>query len=337
LIEIDRPYLLFLGDAPDQLAAKTADGIARWRGEHCVGQFALPACAADLGLDSLSPREAAERGARTMVIGVASRGGAISPDWQEAILEALEAGLDIASGLHDRVARLPPIAKAARRLGRQIHDVRHPTEGFPVATGVRRPGRRVLTIGTDCSIGKMFTALAIDRELARRGVDTHFRATGQTGILIAGTGISIDAVVADFMAGAVESLCPAAAPDHWDVVEGQASLFHPSYAGVTLALLHGAQPDAMVLCHEPERPHQRGLPGRPLPYISDAIALHERCGRVTNPRAMVVGISLNTARLSERAAAEAIRKAEDTYGLPCGDPLRGGVGRIVSRMLELFP
>ena len=183
----------------------------------------------------------------------------------------------------------------------------------------------------------MFTALAIERELKQRGVDADFRATGQTGILIAGGGVSVDAVVSDFVAGAVEQLCPASDPAHWDVIEGQASLLHPSYAGVTLALLHGAQPDAMVLCHEPTRTHMRGLPHRPMPYISEAIAIHERGARITNPTASVIGIALNTSDLDQTAADDAIARAEETYGLPCGDPVRGGVGRIVDRMLALFP
>ena len=337
MIEIERPYALFLGDAHDQLAAKTANGIAQWRREDCVGQIRLHGCVADAGIPDVTLAEAVEQGALTLVIGVSNPGGKFSSEWQTIMMEALDLGLDIASGLHERVSQMPQIARAAKRLGRKIHDVSHPSEIFPIASGQRRPGRRLLTVGTDSSIGKMFAALALERELRGRGVAVNFRATGPTGILIGGGGVAIDAVAADFVAGAVEQLCPAADPTHWDIVEGQGSLFHPSFSGVSMALLHGAQPDAMVLCHEPTRTHMRGMADRAMPYLSEAIELHERCARMTSPAAAVIGIALNTSGLDDTAAAESIERTEDTYGLPCGDPMRGGIGRIVERTLALFP
>jgi uncharacterized NAD-dependent epimerase/dehydratase family protein len=167
--------------------------------------------------------------------------------------------------------------------------------------------------------------------MRRRGFKVDFRATGQTGILIAGCGVSIDAVVSDFISGATESLSPDNDADHWDVVEGQASVLHPSYAGVTVGLVHGSQPDAMVLCHEPGRPHMRGLSHRPVPGLAETIAAHEACARVTNPHARVVGLSFNTAALPEAEATRVRREAEDALGLPAVDPLRTGVGTIVDR------
>lgn len=326
---IAHPYLLFLGDAPDPLSAKVADGVARWRRDWCVGQFRLEGCKADVGLPDIGLEQAAEAGAKTLLIGVANRGGRISRIWTETILKALDLGMDVASGLHNKVADIPPVREKAAALGRNIFDVRHPSRDFEIGTGERRPGKRLLAVGTDCSIGKMFAALAIEKEMRARGMKADFRATGQTGILIAGDGVSIDAVVSDFVAGAVEWLCPANEPDHWDIVEGQASVLHPSYAGVTLALVHGSQPDAMVVCHEPTRPHMRGLPNRKVPDIRTTIAAHEAAARVTNPDARVIGIAMNTSGLDEAAAHDLMKRTADEYGMPCCDPVRTGVGPIV--------
>lgn len=328
-MDIQHPYLMFLGDAPDQLAAKVANGVAIWRPDWCLGQLRLDGCAADLGLPDMTLEEAAEAGARTLVIGVANRGGRIAPSWQRSMVRALELGMDIASGLHNRVTALPTVAEAARAKGRRLFDVRHPTQDFDVANGLRRPGKRLLTVGTDCSVGKMFTSLALEKEMKARGMNADFRATGQTGIFIAGNGVSVDAVVADFISGATEWLTPANDPDHWDIVEGQGSLFHASFAGVSLGLLHGAQPDAMVLCHEPGRAHMRGLPGQPLPDIADCIDLNERCARLTNPDATVIGLACNTAALDGAAAERVLAELADRHGMPCVDPMRTGVAAIV--------
>ncbi len=329
---IEPPYLLFLGDAADQLAAKTAAGIAQWRRHWCLGQLRSDGCRADLGLPDLGLEQARERGARTLVVGVANRGGKLSPKWHITLLQALELGFDIGSGLHQRVADLPGMAERARALGRRIADVRHPQQSFDVATGRKRPGKRLLTVGTDCSVGKMYTSLALEVEMRRRGMKADFRATGQTGILIAGDGVSVDGVVSDFVAGAAEGLSPANDPEHWDLVEGQGSLFHASFAGVSLGLLHGSQPDALVLCTEPGRPHMRGLPGVPLPALDECIALNERCARLTNPAARVVGLACNTSALSPAEADIVMRELEDRHRLPCVDPVRTGVAAVVDRL-----
>src|SRR5574338_327940 len=283
--ELRRPYLLFLGDAADRLAAKTAIGILAWRPELCLGQIALPGCRADLGLPTMTPAEAKARGAATLVIGVANAGGVIGESWLDVLEAALAAGLDVASGLHQPLDGIPRLRAAAAAGGARLIEVRIPDRSFPVGTGEPRPGKRLLTVGTDCSVGKMYTTLAIERDMRARGVASTFRATGQTGILIAGGGVAIDAVVADFIAGAIEWLTPAHALDHWDLIEGQGSLFHPSYAGVSLGLLHGAQPDALVMCHEPTRTHMRGLPNRPLPDLARCLAANEEAARLTNPAA----------------------------------------------------
>jgi uncharacterized NAD-dependent epimerase/dehydratase family protein len=330
---MQRPYLLFLGDVGDQLAAKTAHGIRQWRPDWCVGQLRLAGCEADIGLPDVGVAEAAASGARTMVVAVANSGGVLAEHWVPTIVEALEAGLDVASGLHERLGDSPAIAEAARRHGRELVDVRHPGRAFRTGTGARRPGRRLLTVGTDCSCGKKYTALAIERELrAARGLEATFRATGQTGIMIAGEGVAVDAVVADFISGAVEWLAPANDPGHWDVIEGQGSLFHPAFAGVSLGLLHGAQPDALVLCHEPTRTHMRGLPHQPLPSLRECLDLNLRCAALTNPDVRAVGVSINTADLGEDERDAYLARVEAEFGLPAADPIATGVARIVDRL-----
>jgi uncharacterized NAD-dependent epimerase/dehydratase family protein len=330
--DIQTPYLLFLGDAPDLLAAKVAKGIADWRPDNCVGQFRLPACQPDLGLDDLTLEQGIERGAKTLVIGVANRGGIIGEVWIEVLRDALTAGFDLAAGLHNRLTDVPELAQAAERHGRKLFDVRHPTGTFPVGNGVKRSGKRLLTVGTDCSVGKMYTALAIEREMRGRGMAATFRATGQTGILIVGSGVSVDAVVSDFVAGAVETLAPDNADDHWDVIEGQGSLHHASYAGVSLSLLHGAQADALVVCHEPTREHMRGLPQYALPAIDTCIEDNERAARLTNADARVVGISVNTSGLSAGDARDYLDSLAEAHDLPAVDPFRDGVAAIVDNL-----
>ncbi|MGA1523718.1 MAG: N-acetyltransferase DgcN [Planctomycetota bacterium] len=331
---IARPYLLFLASARDLNEAKTAAGIARFRPEDCAGELAYDDCHTSTGLPRMSIEEAVAAGARTLVLGVAASGGALAPRWIETIAGALTAGLDIASGMHMRLRDQPVLAELAARHDRALHDVRIPPAHLPTGTGRPRPGRRVLTVGTDCSVGKMFTALLLEAELQRRGVSATFRATGQTGILIAGTGVPVDAVVADFLSGAVEQLAPAAEnPDHWDVIEGQGSLFHPSFAGVSLGLLHGAAPDRMILCHDPTRTRMRGDTDHRLPSLTACRARNEDLARLTNPRARVVGIALNTSRLDEKGASQAIDAASDELGMPACDPIRTGVTALVDALL----
>ncbi|KQO60657.1 N-acetyltransferase DgcN [Methylobacterium sp. CM6241] len=335
-MQIETPYLMFLGDVPDTLAAKTAYGIADWRPEWCVGQLRLPGCAADLGIPDLTLSDAVAKGCKTMVIGVANAGGVLPPHWVSEVVTALDAGLDIASGLHVRLGSIPEIAEAAERNGRQLHDVRHTSETFDTGKGTRRPGRRLLSVGTDCSVGKKYTVLALERAMRERGLDADFRATGQTGVFISGRGVAIDAVVADFISGAVEWIAPAADPDHWDLIEGQGSLYHPSFAGVSLGLLHGAQADAFVVCHEPSRTTMRGVK-HPLPSIQQVIDLTIQLGSLTNPAICPVGIAVNTQKLPEDEARTLLQDLTRDHGLPATDPVRFGVDGIIDRMLAEFP
>ena len=329
---IQNPYLMFLGDAPDQLAAKVADGVAKWRPDWCLGQLRFENCGADLGLKDMSLDEARKAGVKTLVIGVANRGGVIPESWKASLLEALDHGFDLASGLHSKLSDIPEIKKKADTLGRRLFDVRHAEGSYPIAKGSKRSGKRVLAVGTDCSVGKMFTALAMEAEMKKRGMKCSFRATGQTGIFIAGDGVSVDAVVADFISGVAEQLSPENDPDHWDVVEGQGSLFHASFAGVSLGLLHGSQPDALVMCHVAERDHMRGLPDFPLPGIKECIEVNERMGRMVNPACRVIGISVNTSMLDEDTAASYLSKLEQETGLPTIDAFRFGAARLVDAL-----
>ena len=328
---IEHPYLLFLGDARDALAAKTALGIVDWRREWCLGQMRLEGCRADAKLPDMTPREAVDAGVKTMIIGVVNAGGVLPENWVSIIVDAIGQGLDIASGLHMRLGDIPEIAAAAQKHGRKLHDVRLSTQRFATGKGDKRPGMRLLTVGTDCSVGKKYTALALEKGMRDHGFDADFRATGQTGVFISGRGAAIDAVVADFISGAVEWISPAAAPDHWDLIEGQGSLFHPSFAGVSLGLLHGAQPDAFVVCHEPTRRTMRGV-NTPLPTIGDVIHMTIACGRLTNPAIRCVGIAINTEALSEEEAQAEIARTSKTYGLPTSDPVRFGVAPIVAEI-----
>jgi len=327
------PYLMFLGDAPDELAAKTAIGVRDWRPEWCVGQMRLADCKADLNLPEMSIEDAKAAGCGTMIVGVANRGGLISDSWADAIVQAIEAGMDIASGLHQKLSANPAIKAAAEKHGRTLTDVRHPTRDFPVASGVTRTGKRLLTIGTDVSVGKMYTSLAIWREMEKRSMKTSFSATGQTGIFIAGQGVSVDAVVADFISGASEWLSPDADADHWHVVEGQGSLFHTSYAGVTLGLIHGSQPDALVVCHDAARKTARGLGDKGLPSFEEVIEAGLWAAKNVNSDVKVVGVSINTKSLDDQAAQKLLKETEDRLGLPTVDAVRTGVAPIVDALV----
>lgn len=332
-VSLETPYLLFLGDVQDRILAKTGAGVAYWRPDLCIGEVALPACSVTLGLPKVSPAEGAAMGARTLVVGVANAGGHVSDAWTGILKEALEAGLNIASGLHSRIADVPVLAETAARLGRRIDDIRHPRQALPIGRGTPRRGKRLLTVGADCAVGKMYASLAIARELNARGVTAHFRATGQTGIFIAGDGICVDAVVSDFISGAVEALSPALPEDEWDIIEGQGSLFHPAYAGVTLGLIHGSQPDAIVVCHEAGRERLHEYEAFATPSLPLAIARNLEAARLTNPDVRCVGISLNTSRLSAEDSATLMAATSRELGLPCVDPVRTGVAALVDRLL----
>jgi len=328
-MSISQPYLLFLGDVTDPLSAKTARGILKWRANACVGQLRLTDDTVSLGIQDLTLAEAYRKGAKTLVIGTANAGGVIPDSWKATLITAAEMGFELASGMHQRLADIPQIKALKLADTTKLHDVRHYDHPLQVGTGINRKGKRLLTVGTDCSVGKMFAALAIEAAMQNKGIDARFKATGQTGILIEGSGISVDAVVSDFISGAVEAISPDFSEHEWDVIEGQGSLFNPSFAGVSLGLLHGAQPDALVLCHEIGRQHVRHLPHAPLPSIEETLAANLLAAKLTNPNATFVGICLNTSQLGEEQARELCADWSEQYGLPVTDPVRFSVDAIV--------
>jgi uncharacterized NAD-dependent epimerase/dehydratase family protein len=335
-IEIAVPYLLFLGEATLKLEAKTAAGIAEWRPELCAGQLRLPGGTVDLSLPDMTAEEAAANGVKTMIIGIAPSGGVIAPSWVDTIVAALDAGLDVVAGMHDRLAAMPEIAAAAKRNGRRLIDVRHSNYSFHPGTGRKRTGRRVLTVGTDCAVGKKYAALALEKAMKERDLNADFRATGQTGIMLAGRGVAIDAVVADFISGAAEWLSPDNTADHWDVIEGQGSLYHPSYSGVTTGLIHGSQPDALVICHEPVRDRILSVEGYAIPPLDEFIELNLSIARITNPEVKVIGMSLNTSQMTAEDAEAAVVRLEAETGLPCCDPIRHGAGKLADAIIRIY-
>jgi uncharacterized NAD-dependent epimerase/dehydratase family protein len=280
----------------------------------------------------MTAAHAVAQGAGSLLIGVAPVGGQIQEHWIPALVEALDAGLDIVSGMHSKLEDVPEIAEAAKRNGRTLHNVRHSDRKYSAANGVKRTGKRLLTVGTDCALGKKYTALALTRALNERGDKATFRATGQTGIMISGDGIAIDAIVSDFIAGAAEWLSPDNDADHWDVIEGQGSLYHPAYAGVSLGLLHGSQPDALILCHDPLRTKIDSCPGYPIPSLSDAMVLNLSLAKLTNPAARFVGVALNTSKLDDAGRAAAFAKAEAETKLPAFDPLLGPFDGVLEQL-----
>ena len=335
-MSIEPPFLLFLGDASDPLSAKTAFGLYHWRPNDCLGQYRLPGCKITLGLPDRTPLEAKLLGASTLVLGLANSGGVLSDKWVPAIVEAIEAGLDIASGLHQELNSVDTIREAAAKYNRILHDVRRPSRFFSTGKGAWRDGKRLLTVGTDCSIGKNYTALAIEREMKGRGFDVDYRATGQTGILISGNGVPLDAVPVDFVSGAAEWLSPEADDNHWDVIEGQASLFNPSYAGLTLGLIHGSQPDAFVVCHEPGRKTMRGV-DYPLPSLENVISEVTKVGQLTNPRTTCIGLSINASKMSDPRARSYLDRLAREFRIPAVDPMRFGCEEIVDQIESCFP
>ena len=332
-MNIRSPYLLFLGDAVDPLSIKMASSAADWCPELCVGEYALPGCKVSAGLNNISIDEAVQRGAKSFVLGFANSGGTLESDWIPHILEALEAGLDVISGLHDKLTSFDVIVAKAKELNRQLIDIRHPTQKFKTGTGAKRTGKRLLTVGTDCSVGKMYTSLSLKNAMDARGMSSTFRATGQCGILISGSGVAIDCVVSDFISGAVESISPNADEEHWDIIEGQGSLSHPAFAGVSLGLLHGAQADAIVVCHAMGRDHMRGLKDYALPSIEETIALNEAAARLTNSQAKVIGVSINTSSLDADEAIKQCAAISERIGLPVVDPCRHDIGVMLDGLV----
>lgn len=333
---IPGPFLLYLGHSDDAVGIKTSRGVAAFRPDDCVGEWRHDDCPLTLGLPRMDAAQGRAAGAKTLILGIANAGGTMGKALVQDALAAIAVGMNVASGLHQRLRDVPEIFDAARQAGVQLFDVRDPPANLPVGNGKRRAGNRLLTVGTDCSVGKMYTTLALRDAMVARGIRADFRATGQTGILIAGSGVPVDAVVADFISGAIETITPARGDDGWDLIEGQGSLFHPSFAGVSTGLLHGAQPRALVLCHDPSREHMRGLPHYALPDLATCLAANLSVARLTSPDVQAVGIALNTAKLDEDAARALCAETGAALGLPCTDPYRFGADPIIDWMQTCF-
>lgn len=331
-IQINLPYVIFLGDAQDSMVAKTGAGLVKWCRENVVGQIRLPGCKVDLGTMNLSVADAIELGAKSLVIGVATVGGTISSSWLPTLIEALENGLDIVNGLHTDLTKIPELAAAQIRGSSQILNVRGTRMELPIGTGRKRRGMRLLTVGTDCAVGKKYTALAMTQCLNSMGYAATFRATGQTGIIIAGEGIPIDSVISDFVCGAAELISPDNTMGHWDVIEGQGSLFNPSFSAVSLGLLHGSQPDAMILCHDAARQKISTCPNYAIPQLQECMDLHLQCARIVNPLVRFIGVSVNTSSLDATERVAYLQKMEQELGLPCVDPLVEGCRLFVEQL-----
>lgn len=335
-ISLRRPYVVLVGDETDRGYAKTACGIVDWCRDDVIGQLRFSDDAVDLGVPDFDIEAAAGQGVGSLIVGVAPVGGAVPAAWWDVMREAAAAGIDVVAGLHTRLADNPGLVETAARSGAKLVDVRVPPPNLPVGNGKKRSGRRILTVGTDCAIGKKYSALALTAALREAGMKATYRATGQTGIMIAGEGIPIDSVVADFIAGAAEVLSPDNDPDHWDVIEGQGSLFHPAYSGVSMGLLHGSQPDGIVLCHEAIRETVIGWDHFRLPNLAEAIELHERVARRTNPEARCVGICVNTSGLPANEREAYLEGLSREHGVPAVDPVAGSCGPIVDHVQNTF-
>jgi uncharacterized NAD-dependent epimerase/dehydratase family protein len=353
------PRLAILAEG--QLAprtAKTAIGVLRYAPYEIVAVVdssrAGTDAAAHVGVGDRVPvvasvDEAIAKGADALLIGTAAAGGQIPDTYRPHLARALERGVTVWNGLHERVLADPALAAAAKRGAATVRELREPPADLPIG-GHRRPREGacvVLTVGTDAAVGKMTASLEIVRALERMGKRAAFVATGQTGIAIAGEGIAVDAVVADFIAGAAEKMvCDAAEHADYVIVEGQGSLTHPGFSGVTLGLLHGARPHAMVLCHDASRPVMKGYEdeGLPVRSLRECVGIYESAaawGREpASRRARVVAIALNTAALPEDVARDAGRRAEDATSLPSADPIRdgqAGAGRLAAAIIEAHP
>jgi uncharacterized NAD-dependent epimerase/dehydratase family protein len=332
-IEIIPPYLIFLGSETELTYAKTGAGLVQWRPELCKGQIKLEGGTVDLGLPDMSLDMAVEAGVKSLVIGTAAVGGGIPDHWLDTLEQALLKGLDIVAGVHSKLNDNPRLKLTAKGTASSLIDVRVPPAELPVGKGVKRTGKRLLTVGTDCALGKKYTALALERDMKAASLDATFRASGQTGIMIAGEGIPIDAVVADFISGAAELLSPDNHPDHWDVIEGQGSIFHPGFGAVSMGLLLGSQPDAFVVCTEAGRTHIEGWPQFELPTIEDLIVRTIAMGNQVNPNIKCVGISVNTSTIPEETRQPYLDALSHRTGFPCVDPMAGGTKPIIDYLL----
>jgi uncharacterized NAD-dependent epimerase/dehydratase family protein len=336
----DTRYLILAeGKSSDTHHGKTARGVMRYAPERVVALLdSERAGETEEGFPIVgSVDDALSFNPTTALVGVATAGGRFPPAFREQIRSCIAKGLDVENGLHEFITADAELVELARKYNVELRDLRKPPSDLSVPTGenLEVPARIVLTVGSDCAIGKMTVAIELDREARRRGIASQFVPTGQTGIAIAGWGISVDAVIADFIAGAAERLVVEASRRGGELilVEGQGSLLHPQYSGVTLGLFHGSAPHKLVLCHMAGERYVDGDERFPIPPLSELVELHERMSLLARP-AKVVGIALNTRRLREDEAREAVRAAEADTGLPASDPVRFGAGPLVDALLH---
>jgi uncharacterized NAD-dependent epimerase/dehydratase family protein len=334
-----RLLILAEGFSDDAHYGKTARGVLRYRPEQVVAILDSERAGEthEGGVPVVGTvAEALPLGPNTALVGVATQGGRFPPAWRTLLKDSIAGGLDIENGLHEFVTEDPELTALAARYGVELRDLRKPPAGLNVPTGenLTHDSKVVLTVGSDCAIGKMTVALELDAETRRRGIRSEFVPTGQTGIAIAGWGISVDAVVADFLAGSAETLVVEALNRGGELlwVEGQGSLLHPAYSGVTLGLLHGSAPHALVLCHLAGSRFVDGDERFPIPPLAELVELYERSTLIARP-AKVVAIALNTRHLDDAAARASIAAAEAETGLPAGDPVRYGIAGMVDSAL----
>lgn len=284
-----------------------------------------------------SPKDACRYRPTTAVVGIAPPGGSLSPTWRQLLKDCIACGLDVENGLHEFIGDDAELAELAARHGVELRDLRRPPLGIgvPVGENLRLRAKTVLTVGSDCAIGKMTVSLELDEAARRRGIESIFVPTGQTGIAIAGWGIAIDGVVSDFIAGAAEELVVEGARRGAEllIVEGQGSVTHPAYSGVTLGLIHGSAPDAYVLCHKAGATEHEGFPGHSLASLPELVEMHERLSLRAKPAA-VTAIALNTAGLDDDEATEAIEAAAADTGIPTDDPVRHNGDYLLDAVLD---
>jgi uncharacterized NAD-dependent epimerase/dehydratase family protein len=339
---VTRYLILAEGFSSDPHHGKTMQGVLRYRRDDVVAILDSTRGSGET-LDGVPIVATVEDALRfepdTALVGVATQGGRFPPQWREVLRSSVMNGLDIDNGLHVFLADDPELRALAEKHGVELRDLRRPPSDLSTATGenLQVPGTIVLTVGSDCAIGKMTVALELDLEARRRGERSLFVPTGQTGIAIAGWGIAVDAVVADFIAGAAERLVVEGSARGGELlwIEGQGAILHPVYSGVTVGLYHGSAPHLLVLCHEAGHTEIEGAGGgpHPIPPLRELVELHERLALPVRP-ARVAAIAVNTRGLDEEGARAAIAAAEADTGLPADDPVRFGAGRLVDAVLR---
>ncbi len=334
-----KKIVILIEGRSNPLDAKTAAGVLRYSRDQVVALL-------DSRLKGRTAEEVLEVGgaipivarldeveADTLLIGIAPAGGGLPPEWRPVIREAIERGLDIVSGLHCFLAEDPELGPLARARGVKVHDVRRTPDDLTVSSNAAKDLScfRVHTVGHDCNVGKMLTAIEVDAGLRRRGRRSEFVATGQTGIMISGWGVAVDRVVSDFIAGAIERLVIEHRDAEFLLIEGQGSLVHPLYSGVTLGLLHGCAPQAMIMCYEAGRREVRHA-RMAMPPLEEVIAIYERMASIIRP-GKVIAIAANTRLLSPEDAVREMATTEERLGLPVADPVRNGPERLVEAVL----